>query len=41
MTDGARRVATGYVATGGAARGVDLSGQRLLTSTRPKPSDAA
>jgi hypothetical protein len=29
MTDGARRVAIGDVATGGAARGADLSGQRL------------
>jgi MGT family glycosyltransferase len=41
MRDGARRVAAGYAATGGAARGADLIEQRILTSTRPKPSDAA
>ena len=41
MTDGARRVAAGYVATGGAARGADLIEQRLLTSARTSPSDAA
>lgn len=31
MTDGARRVAAGFVATGGVARGVDLFEQRVLT----------
>jgi len=41
MTDDARRVAAGYVATGGAPRGADLIEHRLLTSARPKPSDAA
>ena len=30
MTDGARRVAAGFVATGGVARGVDLFEQRVL-----------
>jgi len=34
MADGARRVADGYAATGGAARGADVIEQRLLTSTR-------
>jgi hypothetical protein len=34
MTAGARRVAAGYAATGGAARGADLIEQRLLISTR-------
>jgi len=33
MTDGARRVAAGYVATGGAARGADLIEQRLLRAS--------
>jgi MGT family glycosyltransferase len=32
MTDGARRVAAGYAATGGAARGADLIERRLLGS---------
>ncbi|WP_123025714.1 nucleotide disphospho-sugar-binding domain-containing protein [Mycolicibacterium stellerae] len=32
MTEGARRVAAGYVATGGAAHGADLIEQRLLAS---------
>jgi UDP:flavonoid glycosyltransferase YjiC (YdhE family) len=31
MTDGARRVAAGFVATGGVARGVDLFEQRVLS----------
>jgi UDP:flavonoid glycosyltransferase YjiC (YdhE family) len=30
MTDGARRVAAGYSATGGASRGANLIEQRLL-----------
>ena len=30
MTDGARRVAEGFAATGGAARGADLFEQRVL-----------
>ena len=30
MTDGARRVAAGFVATGGVVRGVDLFEQRVL-----------
>jgi hypothetical protein len=34
MTDGARRVADGYAATGGAARGADLIEQRLLTASQ-------
>ncbi|OBF26478.1 glycosyl transferase [Mycobacterium sp. ACS1612] len=34
MADGARRVADGYAATGGAARGADLIEQRLLMSTQ-------
>jgi MGT family glycosyltransferase len=34
MTAGARRVAAGYAATGGAARGADLIEQRLLISTQ-------
>ena len=34
MTDGARRVAAGYAATGGAAHGADLIEQRLLTQPR-------
>ena len=33
MRDGARRIAPGYAATGGAARGTDLIEQRLLTSS--------
>jgi MGT family glycosyltransferase len=33
MTDGARRVAAGYVATGGAPRGADLIEQRLLRAS--------
>ncbi len=41
MTGGARRVAAGYVATGGVARGADLIEHRMLASARPKPSDAA
>ena len=31
MTDGARRVAAGFAATGGVARGADLIEQRMLT----------
>jgi UDP:flavonoid glycosyltransferase YjiC (YdhE family) len=30
MTDGARRVAAGFAATGGVARGADLFEQRVL-----------
>jgi UDP:flavonoid glycosyltransferase YjiC (YdhE family) len=30
MTDGAKRVAAGFAATGGAARGADLYEQRIL-----------
>jgi UDP:flavonoid glycosyltransferase YjiC (YdhE family) len=38
MTVGARRVADGFVATGGVARGADLVEQRLLSRTaRPGP----
>ena len=33
MTDGARRVAAGYAATGGTAHGADLIEQRLLFPT--------
>ncbi len=33
MTDGARRVAAGFAATGGVARGVDLFEQRVLACT--------
>jgi hypothetical protein len=32
MTDGARRVAAGFAATGGVARGADLFEQRVLGS---------
>jgi MGT family glycosyltransferase len=39
MTDGARRVAAGYAATGGAAHGADMIEQRLLG--RPKPTSSA
>ncbi|WP_433275011.1 nucleotide disphospho-sugar-binding domain-containing protein [Pseudonocardia xinjiangensis] len=35
MTGGARRVATGYAATGGAAHGADMIEQRLLGQPRP------
>ena len=35
MADGARRVAAGFAATGGVARGADLIEQRLLHGTRP------
>jgi MGT family glycosyltransferase len=34
MTDGARRVATGFAATGGVARGADLIEQRVLSRSR-------
>src|SRR5262249_51417223 len=34
MGEGARRVAAGYSASGGASRGADLIEQRLLASTR-------
>jgi UDP:flavonoid glycosyltransferase YjiC (YdhE family) len=34
MTDGARRVAAGFAATGGVARGADLIEQRVLKTTR-------
>ncbi|MDP7703051.1 glycosyltransferase [Mycobacterium sp. TY815] len=34
MTDGARRVAAGFAATGGVARGADLIEQRLLSASR-------
>jgi hypothetical protein len=33
MTDGARRVAAGFAATGGVARGADLIEQRVLKAT--------
>lgn len=35
MADGARRVAAGFAATGGVARGADLIEQRLLCCARP------
>jgi UDP:flavonoid glycosyltransferase YjiC (YdhE family) len=35
MTEGARRVATGYAATGGAVHGASLIEERLLTSAQP------
>jgi MGT family glycosyltransferase len=35
MTDGARRVADGYAATGGAAHGADMIEQRLLGRSEP------
>ncbi len=35
MADGARRVAAGFAATGGVARGADLIEQRLLQRVRP------
>lgn len=35
MADGARRVAAGFAATGGVARGAELIEQRLLTDVRP------
>lgn len=35
MADGARRVAAGFAATGGVARGADLIEQRLLSSVLP------
>lgn len=41
MKEGAIRVAAGYASTGGAAHGADLIEQRLLSSARRKPSDAA
>jgi hypothetical protein len=34
MTDGARRVAAGFAATGGVARGADLIEQRVLSRSR-------
>jgi hypothetical protein len=34
MTDGARRVAAGFAATGGVARGADLIEQRVLRSAQ-------
>jgi len=41
MAQGARRVADGYEATGGAARGADLIEQRLLASSQSAPSESA
>ena len=41
MTEGVRRVAAGYVATGGAAHGADLIEQRLLDSPRRTPRRSA
>jgi MGT family glycosyltransferase len=41
MSAGARRVAAGYVATGGAAHGADLIEQRLLDSPRRTPRHSA
>jgi MGT family glycosyltransferase len=41
MTEGARRVAAGYVATGGAARGASLIEERLLVSARSNPRRSA
>jgi UDP:flavonoid glycosyltransferase YjiC (YdhE family) len=41
MTEGARRVATGYTATGGAVHGARLIEQRLLTSVPPAPRYSA
>jgi MGT family glycosyltransferase len=40
MTDGARRVAAGFAATGGVARGADLIEQRLLKSALSCSSSA-
>ena len=40
MTDGARRVAAGFAATGGVARGADLIEQRVL-SCRSSASESA
>ena len=37
MADGARRVAAGFAATGGVARGADLIEQRVLGSTAERP----
>lgn len=37
MADGARRVAAGFAATGGVARGADLIEQRLLGRTVERP----
>ena len=34
MTEGARRVAAGFAATGGVARGADLIEQRILGSSQ-------
>jgi MGT family glycosyltransferase len=41
MTEGARRVATGYAATGGAVHGACLIEQRLLTSAQSTPRRSA
>jgi MGT family glycosyltransferase len=41
MTEGARRVATGYTATGGAVHGARLIEQRLLASVPPAPRYSA
>jgi MGT family glycosyltransferase len=41
MTEGARRVATGYAATGGAVHGACLIEDRLLTSARHTPRRSA
>jgi MGT family glycosyltransferase len=39
MTDGAKRVATGFAATGGVARGADLIEQRVLSPVRQAAPD--
>jgi UDP:flavonoid glycosyltransferase YjiC (YdhE family) len=40
MSDGARRVAAGFAATGGVARGVDLFEQRVLGVSSPAADKA-
>jgi hypothetical protein len=40
MTDGARRVAAGFAATGGVARGADLIEQRVLSNAAHCSSSA-
>jgi UDP:flavonoid glycosyltransferase YjiC (YdhE family) len=39
MSDGARRVAAGFAATGGVARGADMIEQRLLTQQCRRRAD--
>ena len=41
MTDGARRVAAGFAATGGVARGADLIEQRVLGNAASFSSSAS